>query len=386
MNVRTVLLGLSALFVAFNAAFFSVTGLSHLFAGASIAVLIMASSLELAKLIAASFVYHYWERLNLFFKSYLVLAITVLVLITSAGIYGFLSSAYQKTADQMELVDGQTMVLQNKRESFQLELDGLVVERNRLNNEITQFVTSMSTIEPRFTSARRTLESQINQSRSQLNIVNAQISTLNDSISVYRERELEVKTNSNISSEIGPLKFIADLTGVPMNVIVNILILCIVFVFDPLAITLVIAYNFALKQSNHSPPPPPTPVYPVLSTEPPPDVYETPSIQENLIQSEPTSVVGVEYDTESDTHSVGSLTRTLGRVPIDLDGDGVTDGYDTNGDGIVDEYTPEAYRRTDLRSKVPYYMLPTFDWTRQHNWKKDPAAVNYWITHIYKPK
>ena len=82
MKLRTLLLGLAALFVAFNAAFFSVTGLGKLFAGASMSVILMASSLELAKLILAGYLYNYWEKINKGFRIYLSIATLVLVLIT----------------------------------------------------------------------------------------------------------------------------------------------------------------------------------------------------------------------------------------------------------------------------------------------------------------
>ena len=100
MKFRTLLLGLSALFVAFNAAFFSVSGLSKLFAGASLSVMLMASSLELAKLITAGYLYNYWEKINRVFRWYLVTGVVILVLITSLGIYGFLTSAFQDTFNQ----------------------------------------------------------------------------------------------------------------------------------------------------------------------------------------------------------------------------------------------------------------------------------------------
>ena len=91
----TTLIGVSALLVAGSAAFFSVFGLSKLFAGAELSVIIMASSLEFGKLVAASFLYRYWDKINLLQKFYMTFATIVLIIITSAGIFGFLSNAYQ---------------------------------------------------------------------------------------------------------------------------------------------------------------------------------------------------------------------------------------------------------------------------------------------------
>ena len=114
MKFRTLLLGLSALFVAFNAAFFSVSGLSKLFAGAAFSVIIMASSLELAKLITAGYLYNYWDKINKSFRIYLSGAVLILILITSLGIYGFLTSAFQDTFNQFSIKEKQLAFLQQK--------------------------------------------------------------------------------------------------------------------------------------------------------------------------------------------------------------------------------------------------------------------------------
>ena len=89
------LIGFSALLVAGSAAFFSVFGLSKLFSGAALSVIVMAGSLEFTKLVAASFLYQYWYNMGRILKWYLTLGVAVLVLITSAGIFGYLSNAYQ---------------------------------------------------------------------------------------------------------------------------------------------------------------------------------------------------------------------------------------------------------------------------------------------------
>ncbi len=97
----------SALSVSASAAFYSISGLSKLFAGAAFAVIVMAASLEVAKLVIASLLYQYRKLLPLFLKAYLSIACFVLILITSMGIYGFLSAAYQKTASKAISIDSQ---------------------------------------------------------------------------------------------------------------------------------------------------------------------------------------------------------------------------------------------------------------------------------------
>src|SRR5210317_551457 len=112
------IIALSALSVSASAAFYSVTGLSKLFAGASFEVLIMAGSLEIAKLVIASLLYQYWSELNRLLKIYLTIAAAVLVMITSAGIYGFLSAAYQETASRAGVIDKQIELLEVKKNRF----------------------------------------------------------------------------------------------------------------------------------------------------------------------------------------------------------------------------------------------------------------------------
>ena len=105
------LIGFSALSVSASAAFYSVSGLSKLFAGASFEVIIMAGSLEVAKLVTASLLYQYWDTINKILRTYLTVATIVLVLITSMGIYGFLSAAYQDTYRQLTIKENQTIFL-----------------------------------------------------------------------------------------------------------------------------------------------------------------------------------------------------------------------------------------------------------------------------------
>ena len=98
------LIGFSALSVSGSAAFYSVFGLSKLFAGASTEVIIMAGSLEIAKLVTASLLYQYWGTINKILRTYLTIATVILIIITSMGIYGFLSAAYQETFNQLTYV------------------------------------------------------------------------------------------------------------------------------------------------------------------------------------------------------------------------------------------------------------------------------------------
>ena len=109
------IIALSALSVSISAAFYSVSGLSKLFAGAAFEVIIMAGSLEVAKLVIASLLYQYWDIINKALRTYLSIATIILVLITSMGIYGFLSAAYQDTYRQLTIKENQVSFLDQKK-------------------------------------------------------------------------------------------------------------------------------------------------------------------------------------------------------------------------------------------------------------------------------
>ena len=253
-------MGLAALFIASAAAFFSVTGLSKLFAGASTAVILMASSLEFGKLISAGFLYNYWDKINKGLRAYLLIGVGVLILITSAGIYGFLTSAYQVTADQLGVVDKQIELVELKKERFQEQLDGYTSEKKQLAQSISELSKGLSNnviqykdketgeiITTTSSSTRRALERQLNDAKSERDRVSQKIEVLSDSITSLDIKVLNIQQSSEVAGEVGPLKFIAEATGKPMNTIVNWFALFIVFVFDPLAVTLVIAFNTAMK-------------------------------------------------------------------------------------------------------------------------------------------
>ena len=252
------IIALSALSVSISAAFYSVTGLSMLFAGASLAVLIMASSLEVAKLVIASLLYQYWDKLNKILRTYLTVAACVLVLITSAGIYGFLSSAYQSTATKSEIVDKQIAALETKKHLYEDSRNSILKEKQSLaelkgtlsKGSTTQFTDKNGNLVVRSNKASINQIDQANKSDEKLS---SKVDIVNDSIFSLESQILAIKVNSDATSELGPLKYLSKLTGQPMDRIINWFLLVIIFVFDPLAISLVIAANFAFSQIPKNP-------------------------------------------------------------------------------------------------------------------------------------
>ena len=151
--------GLSALFIAGSAAFFSVFGLSKLFAGAALSVIIMASSLEFGKIIGASFLYRYWNKIHNWLKIYMTIGVITLVLITSAGIFGYLSNAYQGATIQFEKQS--TTLLYKEDRLVQLEEDKVY-----LKEELKQ---SLSSLPDNYITAKRKLREDYNPKVLELN-------------------------------------------------------------------------------------------------------------------------------------------------------------------------------------------------------------------------
>lgn len=254
---------LTAIAVSFSAAFYSVYGLSKLFAGASLAVIFMASSLELAKLVIASTLHKYWNTLYFWLKTYLVIALLVLICITSAGIYGFLSSAYQVTADQNSVTQKQVDILASKKERFEQSRQQYLEEKQQLVSAASSLRANLATNNQRQTIDRRTgqvltnitssnkqsIQNEINATSNKVDIVDGKINNLSDSITSLEVAIIELKANSQSTSELGPLRYLSELTGTPMNMIINYLLLLIIFVFDPLAIALVITANFSFDNA-----------------------------------------------------------------------------------------------------------------------------------------
>jgi hypothetical protein len=284
------LIALSALSVSASAAFYSITGLSKLFAGASTEVIIMASALEIAKLVIASFLYQYWTNVNKFLKVYLSIALVVLILITSAGIYGFLSSAYETTASKNVVVEKQIAALETKKQRYIETRDTYVKDKTQISKSTSDLRTALSTgtitqykdksgqiMNVANSGNRKAFEKQLQSTAKEEEKLSNKIDVMNDSIFSLESQILEAQSNAETSGELGPLKYISKLINKPMDIIINWFILIIIFVFDPLAISLVIAANFAFAQLktptplaiyDEKPLPPPVPEAPVQQLDP----------------------------------------------------------------------------------------------------------------------
>jgi len=261
-GIFPLIIAFSALSVSASAAFYSISGLSKLFAGASFEVIIMASSLEISKLVIASLLYQYWDTINKILRTYLMVATVILILITSMGIYGFLSAAYQETANKAGNIDAQVSLVEVKRDNIKEQLTVYTLEKENITKAIADLRAGLANnviqykdkdgnlITSTSSATRNALEKQLDQAIGRQTDVNLKVDELNTQLFEYETEIVEIKTGSNLAGELGPLKFLSGLTGIAMDKIINVLLLVIIFVFDPLAISLVIAANFAFAQIN----------------------------------------------------------------------------------------------------------------------------------------
>ena len=256
------IIAFTALSVSASAAFYSVSGLSKLFAGASFEVIVMAGSLEVAKLVIASLLYQYWSTINKGLRVYLTVATFILVLITSMGIYGFLSSAYQDTYRQLTIKNNKTSFLTQKKDFYNKDVIRYDEELERISNNISTLSNAKvsniqvrdTTVSSGFRSTISTTELRLSQKRIDVEEQNrkdvqAKREQVADSLQKYQLAILELENDSDVAGELGPLEYLSKLTNTSMDKIINNLLLVIIFVFDPLAISLVISANFAFDQA-----------------------------------------------------------------------------------------------------------------------------------------
>jgi len=228
-------IGLSALFIAGSAAAFSVYGLAKLFSGAFISVVIMASALELGKLVTASFLYRYWNMINYFQKVYMTIATIVLIFITSAGIFGYLSNAYQGATLEFEKQSTELLTIEER-------IDQLEEDKVFLKEELE---VAISELPDNYITAKRKLREDYNP----------QILEINNELLEYKRTRADLEIGLvSTGVDVGPAIYLARTFGTDIDTVVKFFIFILIFVFDPLAVMLVIAYNQALMERKKDEP------------------------------------------------------------------------------------------------------------------------------------
>ena len=336
MNWLKFLVGISALIIAGCAAYFSVTGLGVLFAGASISVMVMASSLELAKLVAATYLKQEWENIKGFNKWYLTISVGLLMLITSAGIFGYLSNAFQAQSLQLQQVDREIAVHQTK-------IDQNTAQITQLSTQITEFNTNQGKILDGGKVNSRLIRSIDNRDK-QIAKINDKISILQTQNAQETEKINEIKiANLGLEKEVGGFRFVAEAFGMELKNVVKFFIFLIVIVFDPLAVALIIAFNGLVSDKKRK--------QREILTE----------MMENDQKLGLYEVYGDEIRKEEE-----NLTENVKlNEPIRLDSE------------LVENISQNEEIMPDL--KWEDYMHPDFPWAKKNLWINNPKAVQYWI-------
>jgi hypothetical protein len=341
MNWLKYLVGFSALIIAGCAAFFSVTGLGVLFSGASTAVMVMAGALEFAKLVAATYLKQMWDEIKGFNKWYLVSAVALLMLITSAGIFGYLSNAFQSQSLKLQQVDREVLVYTTK-------IDQNTAQITQLNTQLGQLSSTQNTILDKGKVNSRLLRS-IDQKDRQTAQINKKIEGLQTENAKNNEKINEIKTsNLDLEKEVGGFRFIAEAFGMELKNVVKFFIFLIVIVFDPLAVALIIAFNGLIEtkkqkqrrllgemiENNQK-----MGLY---------EVYGDDIINENKKD---------EINKKKEDTNVKSTDVVVDATPISEN---------------VEEKLPDL--------KWEEYMHPEFPWNKRNLWINNPKAVNYWLS------
>lgn len=326
------IVAISAISISFSAAFYSIFGIGKMFAGASTNVMVMAASLEFAKLVIASLLYRFWDEINKALKVYLTIACFVLIVITSAGIYGFLSSAYQETANKVENVDKNTAVIEKRKQMIQRQLDQaekqLELKSTRQNTLSDMRNRQQSNADNLIAQNKSTssVRSQMNQLSKESKALDDDIKILQDSIASKTQQindldleVLNVSSNNDLANEIGPLKYIAKITGKSLDQVVNWFIIALMLVFDPLAIALVVAANFVfsyVSEKNKKDAP----------KNPEPPKNEDPTGEEEIVAEEEVEEIEIiqhatpeiieEYKTEEEGISLTLKGFVVGDTPV----------------------------------------------------------------------
>jgi glucose dehydrogenase len=357
MNWLKYLVGFSALIIAGCAAYFSVTGLGVLFSGAAASVMVMAGALEFAKLVAATYLKQEWENIKGFNKWYLTSAVALLMLITSAGIFGYLSNAFQSQSLKLQQVDREVLVYTTK-------IDQNTAQITQLNTQLGQLSSTQNTILDKGKVNSRLLRS-IDQKDRQTAQINKKIEVLQSENAKNNEKINEIKTsNLDLEKEVGGFRFIAEAFGMELKNVVKFFIFLIVIVFDPLAVALIIAFNGLISIKNRK---------------------EEENLTENVKIEEPirqnSELVEKNYQIYGDSGKNSSIEKNdeviVENIVNEIEKNEINEKKEDEPVG-VDDVVDDATSNTG-NLKWEEWMHPEFPWHNRKLWINNAKAVNYWL-------
>ena len=235
---------LTALAISTVAAWYSIIGLMAIFAGATTAIMIMGIVLEVGKLICASWTFTNWKKCPVIMKTYFIVAVIVLMLITSLGIFGFLSRAHITQSNPTSLMEERIERIELKVNQRQVQIGRYQGRLDTLDQALQRYI-ELGAISKGL--------SKIGAMDNETNLLKTKIQGLENEIDGLMDEKYELKTNLSLAEvETGPIKYVAsmlydEVSASELETAVRWIIILLIFVFDPLAVVLVIAANISLR-------------------------------------------------------------------------------------------------------------------------------------------
>jgi len=250
-----------ALGLSGTAAYYSVVGLSIVFIGVATPVIIMGTFLEISKLAIATYLHDKWKETYGALKIYMTIALVILSIITSLGIYGLLSTGFQGNIAKLEINEKKIKNVEVKKTRFEEIKEELTKEKTTLDGDITKLRDGLSTntttqsvdrktgqvVTKANNANRKSFDGQLKEAQVRRDTIASRIDAMNDSITKLDIQVLDMESEEISGSELGAIKYVSELLDWDIKRTANLFILILIFVFDPLAITLVIATNQAFK-------------------------------------------------------------------------------------------------------------------------------------------
>ena len=235
---------LTALAISTVAAWYSIIGLMAIFAGATTAIMIMGIVLEIGKLICASWTFTNWRKCPVIMKTYFIVAVIVLMLITSLGIFGFLSRAHITQSNPTSLMEERIERIELKVNQRQIQINRYQGRLDTLDQALQRYI-ELGAISKGL--------AKIGAMDNETNLLKTKIQGLENEIDGLMDEKYELKTNLSLAEvETGPIKYVAsmlydEVSASELETAVRWIIILLIFVFDPLAVVLVIAANISLR-------------------------------------------------------------------------------------------------------------------------------------------
>lgn len=253
-----------ALGLSSTAAYYSVIGLSIVFSGVAIPVIIMGSFLEVSKLAIATYLHNQWKKSNFGLKLYLTSALVVLSVITSIGIYGLLSKGFRENITKLDISSKQVKNIEIKKNRFSQSKEEYVLEKQTIDKDISNLRSALATgtttqykdretgqiITVNSSKIRKVYQDQLTEVIASRDTMAIKIEAMNDSLTALDIQILEMETQNEEANELGVIQTVSETLGWSLTDVANLFILMLIVVFDPLAISLVLATNQAFKNAR----------------------------------------------------------------------------------------------------------------------------------------